>query len=165
MDEFFMSKTDSVRKFWQDFCAVNADVNADEPYQVWYFGNTSEMAKELVTLVLEGVKTATASLFWEYENQPEDEPIVGGYSIVTDYEGVPQCVLRTTELRILAFNEVDEKFAFDEGEGDQSLDYWRAVHWDYFSRRCAEIHREPSRTMPVNCERLELLYPKFSAAQ
>ena len=59
----------------------------------------------------------------------------------------------------MPFNEVDAEFAFDEGEGDQSLDYWRTVHWDYFSRRCAKIGKEPSLEMPVNCERFELLYP------
>jgi len=160
-----MNGSYSVKKFWQEFCANNPDVNADEPYQVWYFGLGSEDAAELCILVLQGKKTATASLFWEYEDKPEDEPIVGGYSVVTNYEGVPQCVLRTTELRVMPFNEVDEKFAFDEGEGDQSLDYWREVHWDYFSRRCVEIHREPSNTMLVNCERFELLYPKSSASQ
>ncbi len=154
-----MSKTNLTENFWQAFCAKNPDVTADEPYQVWYFGNTSEMAKELVALVLQGKKMATASLFWEYENKPEDAPVVSGYSVVTDFEGNPVCVLRTTELSVLPFNEVDEQFAFDEGEGDQSLDYWREVHWDYFSRRCAEIHREPSNTMLVNCERFQLLYP------
>jgi uncharacterized protein YhfF len=160
-----MSKSESVQKFWREFCAKNPDVNPDETYQVWYFGNSSEMAKELVELVLEGKKTATASLFWEYEDKPEEEPIVGGYSVVTDFEGNPQCVVRTIELRVMPFNEVDEEFAFDEGEGDQSLDYWRSVHWDYFSRQCIEIHREPSNTMLVNCERFELLYPKSSASQ
>ncbi len=160
-----MSKTNLTEKFWQAFCAENPDVNAGEPYQVWYFGSDSKMAKELVRLVLQGKKTATASLFWEYENKPEDEPIVDGYSVVTNFEGNPMCVLRTTELRVLQFNEVDEQFAFDEGEGDQSLDYWREVHWDYFSRRCVEIHKEPSNTMLINCERFKLLYPKSSPTE
>ena len=160
-----MNKSESVEIFWREFCAQNSDVNVDEPYQVWYFGDDSEMAKELLELVLQGVKTATASLFWEYENKPEEEPIVGGCSVVTNYEGVPQCVLRTTELRVMPLNEVDAQFAFDEGEGDQSLDYWREVHWDYFSRQCIEIHREPSNTMLVNCERFELLHPKSSAPE
>jgi len=154
-----MSKTDLVRQFWQEFCAENPDLNADEPYQVWYFGLGSEDAKDLCNLVLQGVKTATASLPWEYEKKPEDAPVAGGYSVVTNYEGIPQCVIRTTELRVTPFNEVDAQFAFDEGEGDLSLDYWRKVHWNYFSRRCAEIHREPSETMLVNCERFQLLYP------
>ncbi len=160
-----MSKTNLTEKFWQAFCAENPDVNVGEPYQVWYFGSDSKMAKELVRLVLQGKKTATASLFWEYENKPEDEPIVDGYSVVTNFEGNPMCVLRTTELRVLQFNEVDEQFAFDEGEGDQSLDYWREVHWDYFSRRCVEIHKEPSNTMLINCERFKLLYPKSSPTE
>ena len=154
-----MSVTNLTEKFWLEFCAENSEINPDEPYQVWFFGNTPEMAAELVELVLQGKKTATASLFWEYETKPEDEPILDGYSVVTDFEGNPQCVVRTTELRILPFNEVDETFAFDEGEGDQSLDYWREVHWDYFSQRCIEIHKEPSNTMLINCERFKLLYP------
>jgi uncharacterized protein YhfF len=159
-----MNKTDLVRKFWRKFCAANPDVNPDEPYQVWYFGLGSEDAAELCRLVLKGKKTATASLFWEYEDKPEDKPIVGGYSVVTNYDGTPQCVLRTTELRVIPFSEVDEKFAFDEGEGDRSLDYWREVHWDYFTRRCIAINKEPKSTMLVNCERFELLYPKSSTS-
>ncbi len=83
-----MNKSESVEIFWREFCAQNSDVNVDEPYQVWYFGDDSEMAKELLELVLQGVKTATASLFWEYEDKSEDAPVVGGYSVVTDYEGV-----------------------------------------------------------------------------
>lgn len=160
-----MNESESVENFWRGFCAQNPDVDANEPYQVWYFGSGSKDAAELCNLVLQGKKTATASLFWEYENKPEDEPVVGSYSVVTDYKGAPQCVLRTTELRIMPFNEVDTQFAFDEGEGDQSLDYWREVHWDYFSRQCIEIHREPSNTMLVNCERFELLHPKSSAPE
>lgn len=160
-----MNKSDSVENFWRDFSQENPDVSADEPYQVWYFGLGSKDAAELCNLVLQGKKTATASLPWEYEDKPDDAPILGGYSVVTNYEGVPQCVLRMTELRVLPFNEVDAQFAFDEGEGDQSLDYWRAVHWDYFSRRCAGIHREPSNTMLVNCERFEILHPKSSAPE
>lgn len=155
-----MNESSLTENFWREFRAANADVNPAEPYQVWSFGNHSRMAKELLELVVEGKKRATASLVWEYEQKPEDAPVVGGYSVVTDFEGVPQCVVRTIELRVAPFNEVDAQFAFDEGEGDQSLDYWREVHWDYFSKQCIELQRKPSRTMPVNCERFELLYPK-----
>jgi uncharacterized protein YhfF len=154
-----MEKTDAVRKFWEEFCRQNSEVNPDTDFQVWHFGLGREDAKELCDLVLQGKKTATASLPWEYEEKPEDAPVEGGYSVVTDFDGQPQCVVRTTELRVLPFNEVDAEFAFEEGEGDQSLDYWREVHWDYFSRRCAALGREPDTEMPVNCERFEVLYP------
>ena len=149
-----------VKEFWREACAVNSQITPSAPFQVWYFGLGREDAEELANLVLAGKKRATASLVWEYEDKPEDAPIKGGFSVVTDYAGNPKCVLQTTELRVLPFSEVDAEFAFDEGEGDQSLDYWRAVHWDYFSRRCAGLGKEPSLEMPVNCERFELLYPK-----
>ena len=155
-----MKVSEQVKDFWKQFCATPPQMNSGESFQVWYFGLGSEDAEELANLVLAGKKRATASLVWEYEDKPEDAPVLNGYSVVTDFEGNPKCVLQTTELRVLPFNEVDAQFAFDEGEGDQSLDYWRAVHWDYFSRRCAAIGKEPSLEMPVNCERFELLYPK-----
>lgn len=155
-----MKISKAIEEFWQAFCAISPQINRNEPFQVWYFGLGRDDAEELANLVLTGKKRATASLVWEYENQPEDAPVLGGYSVVTDFAGNPKCVVRTIELRVLLFNQVDAEFAFDEGEGDQSLDYWREVHWDYFSRRCAAIGREPSLEMPVNCERFELLYPK-----
>ena len=146
-----------VENFWRGFCEISG-VSPETPFQVWHFGLGREDAEELCQLVLEGKKIATASLPWEYEDKPEDAPIVGGYSVVTDFDGNPKCIVRTSELRVLPFKDVDAEFAFDEGEGDQSLDYWREVHWDYFARRCANLGREPNLEMPVNCERFELLY-------
>ena len=154
-----MKVSEQVENFWREFCAANPPINPDTPFQVWHFGLGHEDAAELCSLVLEGKKTATASLPWEYEGKHEDAPVLDGYSVVTDFEGNPQCVLRTTEIRVLPFNQVDAEFAFDEGEGDQSLDYWRQVHWDYFSRRCADMGKEPDTEMLVNCERFQLLYP------
>jgi uncharacterized protein YhfF len=149
-----------VADFWQKFCELNPEVNEDTPFQVWYFGLSREDAEELCNLALEGKKTATASLPAEYEKNPDDAPFVGGYRVVTDFGGSPKCIVQTTELRVVPFNEVNAEFAFDEGEGDQSLDYWREAHWSYFSRRCAELGIEPSLEMSVNCERFRLLYPK-----
>lgn len=146
-----------VEEFWQKFCEKE-NINSETPFQVWYFGLGEKDAEELSALVLQGKKRATVSLVWEYENDPQDAPVLDGLSVVTDFEGNPKCVVQTTELRVVPFNEVDAEFAFDEGEGDQSLDYWRQVHWDYFSRRCLEIGKEPDPEMPVNCERFKLLY-------
>ena len=153
-----MNNSDKIQAFWREFCEAS-QTDFETPFQVWHFGLGREDARELCDLVLQGKKTATASLPWEYDSEPEDAPVLDGYSVVTDFEGNPQCVVQTIELRVLPFNEVDEEFAFDEGEGDQSLDFWRTVHWDYFSRRCAALGKEPDAEMPVNCERFKLLYP------
>lgn len=148
-------------EFWQEFCEAEG-VDPALPYQVWYFGNSEALARELCDLVMQGKKTATAALIWEAEAEPDTAPAPGGYSVVTAFDGTPCCILQTTELKVVPYDEVDEAFAFDEGEGDQSLDYWREVHWDYFAGRCAELGKEADIKMPVICERFVLLYPKAS---
>ena len=155
-----MNKTNLTEKYWREFCAENPDVSFDEPYQVWFFGNTSEMAWELVELVLQGKKTATASLVEENKLNPESAPVPDGYSVVTDFEGNPQCVVQTTEIRHLPFAEVDAQFAFDEGEGDQTLADWRDGHWRYFSKEAKELELEFDEKSLVTCERFRLLFPK-----
>jgi len=149
----------NINDYWQQFLKENPEVE-DAAFQTWHFGNSAKLADELADLVLIGKKTATASLTWEYDDRPDQMPSVGTNSVVTDIGGEPKCIVQTTEVRIIPFNEVDADFAFDEGEGDQSLDHWRGVHWDYFRKQCLEIGGEPSETMPVVCERFELLYPK-----
>jgi len=151
--------SDNVEEFWAEFCAATG-ISSDEPYQVWYFGNTTEMALELAALVISGKKFATASLVAVNEIKPDEAPIMGGYSVVTDIVGNPRCVIRTTEIRHVPFTDVDPKFAADEGEGDQSMEYWRDVHEQYFSREAAELGIEFNNESIVCCERFELLYPK-----
>ena len=149
----------NVEEFWAEFCAT-ARVNPHEPYQVWYFGNTAEMALELATLVISGKKFATASLAAVNEIKPDEAPIMGGYSVVTDFAGRPMCVIQTVEIRHLPFGKVGAQFAADEGEGDQSLEYWRDVHSQYFSCEATELGIEFNNDSLVCCERFTLLYPK-----
>jgi len=156
-----MSKTDSVRKFWKEFCAENAEVNPDEPYQVWFFDNNRESSKKLVELVLLDRKKATASLAAGNESDAEDGGIVGGYSVVTDFDGNPRCVILTTEIRRLPFTEVNAQFAFDEGEGDRTLEDWRRGHRRFFTECCRDSDIAFDESMLVDCKRFELLYPKL----
>jgi hypothetical protein len=54
--------------------------------------------------------------------------------VVLDGQGVPGAVLKTIELTKRRFDEVDEAFAYDQGEGDRFLQYWREAHTRYFRR-------------------------------
>ena len=152
-------KSTAVEKFWREFCETEK-LSPATPYQVWFFGNTSEMARELAELVISGKKRATASLFEFNEMHPEVAPINDGYSVVTDFEDNPLCVIQTTEIRQIPFMEVDAAFAFDEGEGDQTLRDWRDGHWRYFTKEAAEFGLEFNEKSLVCCERFRLLYPK-----
>jgi uncharacterized protein YhfF len=155
-----MNPTSSVARFWAKFCRTNSDIDPATAIQIWHFGNTAAMADELLDLVLIGKKTATATLPWEYDEHPTDTPTVGCYSVVTDIIGDPKCIVHTTEVRVIPFCDVDPQFAYDEGEGDQSLAYWREVHWKYFSEQCRQHGKIPSETMHVLCERFALIYPE-----
>jgi uncharacterized protein YhfF len=66
--------------------------------------------------------------------------------------------LEITEVEIRSFNTIDEPFAFDYGEGDRSLVWWRSAMWEYYSALCQKLGREPRETMPLACLRFRLLY-------
>jgi uncharacterized protein YhfF len=146
-------------EFWSAACRLVPGLAPDSPYQVWHFGDSETLARELAELVLRGTKRATAGLLWDAENDPNAMPAIGGYSIVTDYAGAPMLIVRTTDFEIRPYHAVDEDFAAAEGEGDGSLAFWRAAHWDYFSRRCAALGRTFSEDVPVVLERFTLIHP------
>jgi uncharacterized protein YhfF len=153
-------KAESVEQFWARFCSSEPSVDAHTPYQVWYFGNTPQMASELAQLVLSGTKTATASSADMNELEPEKAPHLDGYSVVTDMDGSPLCIIRTVEARHVPFDLVDAGFAADEGEGDLSLEYWRRVHWDYFRREGERNGFGFDTNSIVCCERFRLVFPR-----
>ena len=99
----------------------------------WAFGDSPELADELVTLVVQGKKIASCGSLNAFE-QEDESPSIGGYSIILSGEGQPVCVIRTLALRLVQFSEVTEAQASKEGEGDLSLDYWRAAHQAFFER-------------------------------
>ena len=152
-------RSEAVEQYWRAFCLANS-VDVAEPYQVWHFGNTSEMAVELAALVLAGKKTATASSQNMNELQPDEAPQPEGYSVVTDFAGDPLCVIQTVEIAYLPFDEVDAAFAADEGEGDLSLTYWRRVHRDYFGLEAERHGFEFTERSVICCERFRVLFTR-----
>jgi uncharacterized protein YhfF len=111
------------------------------------FGDGPELADELLDLVVRGIKTATCST--------EDEPntsTLGERWIVLNGRGEPACVIESTEVTYRRFGDVDAAFAFEEGEGDRSLTYWRSAHRNYFGRQ----HRF-REDMMLMCERFRLV--------
>jgi uncharacterized protein YhfF len=149
--------------FWRSCKERLPQLAGVDAYDVWRFGDGEALCGELLALVLQGRKTATAGLLWEFESGSEPMPRLGGCSVVTDWQGRPACLLQTTEVRTLPYDEVPAAFAHDEGEGDRSLAYWSRAHWSYFARRCQALGREPHERMPVVCERFRLLWPAAPA--
>jgi uncharacterized protein YhfF len=112
------------------------------------FGDGPELADELLALILIGRKTATC---WSAAEGPKGTQ-VGKRWVVEDGAGQARVVLQTVELTQRRFNEMDDAFAAEEGEGDLSLAYWRAAHRKYFTKNGGF-----AADMMLWCERFRLI--------
>jgi uncharacterized protein YhfF len=63
-------------------------------------------------------------------------------------------VIRTTGVEVRRFGDVDAEFAWTEGEGDRSLEYWREEHIRFF----AAERRPFGEDTEVVLQRFELLW-------
>ena len=121
------------------------------------YGDSPELSAELIALIRSGHKRAGTGLLWAYEHDGDHIAQAGDIEIVVDHRHQPALVTRITRSEIIAYSAVTAEYAAMEGEGDGSLAYWRAAHWNFFSRECARIGRTPSESMPVICNVFELL--------
>ncbi len=144
-------------ELWDAYCAATG-VTAPLAGS-FAFGDSPELADQLAALVRHGPKRATAGLVLEYEHDGEKIPDVGDYWVVLDGRGDEVCVIRDTEVVTKPLREVDEAFAWDEGEGDRSLRDWWEGHERYFTRRCAELGVPFRDDLPTVFERFELVWP------
>ncbi|MGI9584179.1 MAG: ASCH domain-containing protein [Acidimicrobiia bacterium] len=144
---------EAVDAFWNRFVSATG---IDGPYEAWAFGDDSrpELATQLALLVRDGPKRATAGLAAEYQQDNEPPPQVGDMSVILDGSGTPVCVIRTTEVRTTRLGDVDEAFAWDEGEGDRSLAWWKDAHIRFFADLGFTIDDDSEMML----ERFELLW-------
>jgi uncharacterized protein YhfF len=111
------------------------------------FGDGSDLADSLLSLVLAGEKTATC---WDAALGQQTE--IGKLMVACDGQGRPRAVLRTLMLSQRRFCDVSAEFARKEGEGDLSLEWWRDAHERYFRRNTSF-----SPDMTLWCEEFELV--------
>jgi uncharacterized protein YhfF len=150
-------KADSARTMWTEF---SRDAGVTEPtWREIRFGDTETMQTELADLVATGPKRATTSLLRWYGSGEEPMPAVGGYGVVVDGSGSARCVVRTTSVDVMPFADVDAVFAYDEGEGDRTLAWWRAAHRAFFEREGEQAGFAFVDEMDVVCERFAVVWP------
>ena len=150
-----------IEAFWSDFLESRAAPNdANERfYESFRVGLDDEDAETGAELILSKQKTATSSLLWEYESSGKALPPLGNFSVVENGQRVPVCIVKTTWIEIVRFDDVDARFAFEYGEGDRTLEDWRKMFWDYYSNACAALGREMSPDAPLVCERFCVIFP------
>jgi len=124
----------------------------------FYFCDNEKDANECANLVMQGEKRATASSLWWFEINNETLPKKHDTYIVTNWQGVALCVVEVEKVELVPFNEITPEFAFTEGEGDKSLEYWKKVHWSYYHRELAGSKHKPSEDMIIVCEYFRVVF-------
>lgn len=124
------------------------------------FGDSPAMRDELLDLVLIGRKRATATLARWFEDDAEGLPRSGDLWVITDGHDRPACVIRTRQVDVMPVNEVGADFAFIEGEGDRSLDYWLTEHRKFWQREADREGFTYSDDLDVVCEQFDCVWPK-----
>ncbi len=116
------------------------------------FGDSPEMADQLLDLVLNGTKTATCGDLLSYEKEGEPLPQPGDRFVILDGKGYEACVIELVTVDVRRFDEVDEVWAVLEGEGDLSLKFWQDGHQNFFERNGVF-----ARDMKLVCEYFQLV--------
>ena len=122
----------------------------------WHFELTEKACNDLLDLVLNGKKKATSGSLLGYQIEGEEIPKEGGMSVITDWDGNPRCVIRTTGVRVIPFKNVTFDTAKLEGE-DETLESWREKHRAFFREEGKQMRYCFSEDMDIVFEEFEIV--------
>jgi len=105
------------------------------------FGTKGEFRDELIALILQGKKRATAgTLEWDYRANSEPIEFVGEKLAVLNNDGEQVATIEANRVEVVRFADVPDEFALAEGEGDLSGDDFREGHLRFWSRQGLTIN-------------------------
>ena len=93
----------TAQQMWHQF-ARETGISAE--YDAWAFCGGGEIGDRLAKLVLDGIKTATASAYISYQIENESIPKAGSYSVVLYDSGEAACIIQTNKVNLVPFDEV-----------------------------------------------------------
>jgi uncharacterized protein YhfF len=146
---------DSILQYWEMFKQQNEQYQSFNIPRVDSFCNDKFNTDRCAMLVNERVKTATCSAHILYEIDNDPLPEVGNLTIITNWEGEPVCIIKTTKVYTQKFCVVDEEWAKKEGEGDLSLAWWKEAHQRFFTKLFADYNIIFDEEMLLVCEEFE----------
>lgn len=108
-------------------------INKADYFECFAFGNSPQMADELLELVLAGKKTATVSVILEDEPHPQIRDV----SLVLNGKGEPACTIRTIYLETVRFCDLTWEMVRQEGE-DETFEQWKTGNYGYWMQDAAQ---------------------------
>ena len=163
MGELLPGSAPDIEAFWlayQRECRVKV-----EGFSASALAHTRDLADTLAELVVSGVKRAHATLLRDFEKDLEPLPQVGEHLVVLDGDGRARAIVRNTAVEKRLFNQIDDAFAFEAGEGDLTLRWWLTAHRQDYSERGETEGFEVNESLPLVLEYFELVWPRPASQQ
>ena len=145
-------------RYWKNFQDIHSMDSAIQPTLITAFGWGEKMQDELLKLILSGRKTATTSLTHWYGKDTHPLPQTGDFWIILDGHDHPSGIVQLTEITIKPVADVDTQFAWDEGEGDRTLDGWKKDHHAFWQQEAEREGFEFSDQMDAAFKRFKLVW-------
>ena len=110
-------------------------------------------------MVLSGKKNATTSSLESWKIDNLSLPKVGDYSIVTDWNRIPRCIIQTTNIIILPFKDMTYEICKREGE-DKCLETWKQNHIKFFTEEGKAMGYKFTEDILILFEDFKVVYQK-----
>ena len=151
-------RRDEIEAFWLEYqraCGVQV-----EGFSATAYGHTRAVADELAALIASGDKRAHATLERDFEAEGDALPRPGEHIVVLDGRGTPQAIVRLRHVERRHFNEVDDEFAFECGEGDRTLAWWLTAYRQEFAERAEAQGFQVGERAVLILEYFDLVWPQ-----
>lgn len=148
----------SAKNMWKDYLKTHLEGDFHEVPKVIHFCNNEIDANVCAKLTKKGIKKATSDSLLGIQSRNEKLPKTGDYTVVTDWDGKAQCIIKTTKVQLKPFFSINDAYANAEGEGDKSLTHWKKVHWEYYTKELAAFNRLPRESMIIVCQEFEKVF-------
>lgn len=125
--------TEIEKSYWEKYLNTLPEIlRPKNPNVTANFAGNREITDELLHLYLIGKKSAGSSIVEDFQTANDPLPQVGNYWIFLNSKDQPSCILKTERIVFNKFRDVPEEIAIAEGEGDLSIEYWKATHKELY---------------------------------
>lgn len=148
----------SARNMWGDYLDAHLEHAFSDSPKTLYFGDNEKDADEWATLVKNGTKKAISHSLLGIQYRNEKLPKIGDFLVVTNWDGNAQCIVRTTAVTLKPYFSINATYAHLEGIGDKTVEHWKKIHWELYTRELNAFGREPRDSMIIVCQEFEKVY-------
>ncbi len=144
-------------EFWVKFLKTSGKGPETTYRNSYHFAMDEKTSDELLDLIIKGEKKGSASCFLAYQATGEKPPNPEDYNIITDWQGTPTAVIKTSSVFVLPFKDVGQDIVDREGEG-MSLEDWRKEHRKLFLKEGEKLGYEFTDESPIVFEMFDMVY-------